>query len=660
MGSIPEFTRTVLPDTAVGSAAISVSRAQNDINSANIGEARHQALDIQSMMTEYQTREAMAKNATWVNEAAVQSQKDAADLSMSMRQARLGKPEGFAKDFDKEIEKTHRKQLQAAPSEAARTALKGTLDGMRGQIYQKNISWGHERQVTLFAESTERTLDNLSTLALRAGQNGEPVDDLLKNSDATMFAGATFMDTAKAADMGKSARQKLLSNYIEGLAEKNPAEAIALLKSKKYDDDLGADHIQKLDNLAQAEQSSQDAAMSKALEQARSERASNYELMIESTDDPAELQKIWNDLDGETDTLGIIKSNNLRKKIVSQGKAGEEKRQEVAAGSAFISGEAYLNPGDSKAKKAYNSAYNEVVEPLLAQKSPEERNIIMSELLSQTKVVPDRVRGYIQSAARSNNPLEIKSAADFLDRVAITNPHLIPDLASERDISRVSMINKRIEAGVRPEDAIKAVDEQLDPKNAATTEQIKTELQKFYKEEKPDFQEISIDAVEGLTDFFVHTKGRDVTPSLDGMTANYRVLFEDAYAVSRDVDAAKKQADLGVKAMYGISDINGFNQVLQYPPERYYAISGDDNGWMRKQVMDAAKDMAKNSMEKMDLDNIRLAVDPRVTPRTAAQGAPRYKIYLLKDTGAVDLLGEGGYFFFDQAKRKKELIDEAR
>lgn len=231
MGQIPEFTRTVLPDTATGSASIGVARAQHDINAAQIGEARHQALDINSMMMEYRTQEAMAKNATWVNEAAMKNQMDTAVLQEQMRRGRQGNPANFAKDFDKELEKQNLEQLKAAPSEAARMALKQSLGHSRAQAFQSNVSWSHERQVSLFAASSEKAADMNDMAAYQAGLNGGEFEPFKNNAHANMISASTYAAPEAAAAFGMKRQQTAATNYVDGISQTDPIAAL-----KKIDD----------------------------------------------------------------------------------------------------------------------------------------------------------------------------------------------------------------------------------------------------------------------------------------------------------------------------------------------------------------------------------------------------------------------------------------
>lgn len=260
MGKIPEFTRTVLPQRAqygLADAARTAGEreaAQYRQNAQNIQETRQASRQLEATVTDYQLREAQARNATWVNENVIQYKKDMTDAADSFRRERAGNPDNFHKDFDKEMTKLGAQYMKQAPSQAARESISETMASMRASAYDDNLSWERGRKAELFAESIERSTDNLRVMALRRGQNGQGIDDLLRDADASAVAGSTIVSgPEKVAAIRRTVRRGVIADYIEGLAEKDPKAAQDLIKSGKYDKELEADEIQRLDGVAEAE-----------------------------------------------------------------------------------------------------------------------------------------------------------------------------------------------------------------------------------------------------------------------------------------------------------------------------------------------------------------------------------------------------------------------
>ena len=253
MGQIPVFTRTVLPQTEQGSGAIQLAGQQQDINAANLREAGQQINRIGNTVTEYKMREAQAMNAMAVNEGVISAKRQAVEMSDAMRRERQGNPKDFHKDFDSLMEKEHQKLIDTMPSQDARMALKQSLDGVRASVYEDNLSWENTRNIEIMAEQADRARENMNVLALRAGQNGKSIDDILRDAEASSVAVSTWATPEKAREFMLSSKREALGNYLEGLAESDPEKVKQILKSGKYDSIQGADEIQRLDGVADSE-----------------------------------------------------------------------------------------------------------------------------------------------------------------------------------------------------------------------------------------------------------------------------------------------------------------------------------------------------------------------------------------------------------------------
>lgn len=361
---------------------------------------------------------------------------------------------------------------------------------------------------------------------------------------------------------------------------------------------------------------------------------------------------------------GIIKGNALRKKVFTKLEKEQEKFDSINAGSAFAGGQEFLNRQDPKAAAAYNDYY-ESIEPGLATLDPNERNAAITGIVNNAKSVPNRLTGDIQRIARSTDVDQITQAVDLIDRIGDQNPHLIGDIAPEKDLARLRMINDRVNQGYTEEEALKIVDDILDPRNEITQGEANAQL----KEKKLDYRGKAM----GLFDSSIlpfnlglETEGQVAKGQLDGLTAAYRVKYEDHYRITRDEKLSAKYAEQFVKGRYGVTKVNGGNQVMQFSPEKYYGIQGDGTEWMRDQMIEDAKGILKNSLASRpgqfgtkDLrENLRLVVIHKdgVTKRTAATGAPRYHLMYKGSDGTFTQVG--GRYFFDPEKRKKELVDE--
>jgi hypothetical protein len=418
-------------------------------------------------------------------------------------------------------------------------------------------------------------------------------------------------------------------------------------------------------NAARQEAEVQDAAQ---------QRQIDIDLRVEQTEDPAQLAELQKQIEIMRHVLSPSGYKSSMMGILKKLDVQEKEFQAVAAGSQFASGQAYLNPQDSKSVEHYNKYYDASVAPRIAEMDQNGRNTYLTNLITNTGVIPKRLQGDIQAASKSLDVKQVAGAADLIDRIRNVNPNMINEF-NERDVARLEYVRSLTEAGYNPQEAVKRADEALDPKNKQLLEDRKSTLKGTFGIGKPDYQGMAVDNFQSnwfwrhlpFTDDGVE---RDTTaPSgrqLIQLESDYRKAYDSHYILTGDADMAQKHANSVVSGTYGPTKINGGSgQVMKYAPENYYAIPNVKNDWMREQMIEAAKEVSVNGMFNPSFnveEDVLLVPDPYVTPRTAKMGRPAYKLmWVNKEDGTLrDLLKSNEYFTFDPAKKKAQLIDEAR
>lgn len=428
---------------------------------------------------------------------------------------------------------------------------------------------------------------------------------------------------------------------------------------------VNASYVPEISRKAQAEFDALDAGNKSA----REENYSNIDLEIEQAPDLKTLDALSEKINIKQDDLGgVVKANNLRKRIYQKSQKFIDEIGSVSRGSAFASGDAYLNPSDSAAKKDFDAWYNTQAIPRLPGMDVNARNTYLANMLDTVKVVPTRLAGDITSAARSSNIDEVVAAADLIDRVRGTNPHLMAAF-NDRDTARLEMVRGYIEGGYTSQEAFDRADKMLDPANAALVENRKLAL----KGQKIDYRAKSGQAFDPgfFTKLLPGTQGFKDLPEGGAaglqsvqLETDYRRAYESQYILTGDEAIAEKHAAGVVRGLYGVTEINGRRTLMKYAPEAYYNVRGDDDSWLREQMLEEAKKVAAKNIMPPDFKakrDVLLVPDPYVTPRTAKNGAPAYKMMYLGDDGALrDMLGPDEYFVFEPGKRRQQLVDEAR
>lgn len=263
MGRIPEFTRTVQQQT-VQTSNVDLARAQKDIDrqavtqqgaidTANLREKRQATIETYQAVRGYADQEVKAKNATAVSEGAINYRRTLGETQEALRQQYHDNPDGYAKALDRTLQDQAAATLKAAPSTAARIALKERLDSDRASVYDNNLLWERQRKTEIFADSIERQASDLNVMAYRAGQSGQPIDNILEDVELSAMAGSTIVSKDKVQNIRETMRRGIIENMLEGLASSNPYAMQKRLKSGEFDTELPVDSIQKLESKAEAE-----------------------------------------------------------------------------------------------------------------------------------------------------------------------------------------------------------------------------------------------------------------------------------------------------------------------------------------------------------------------------------------------------------------------
>lgn len=500
-----------------------------------------------------------------------------------------------------------------------------------------------------------------------ANLSPEQAGSILQNVHAVISA-APHIDAATRIKLQTEADKEVATGIALGALRKNgDAAARAIIKgSLTFDMVENGKHVTKnisqlMDGEAYQTLIGQSERVIKEGDAATSENVKNVfsdlSLEIQKAESPDDIVNLTDSINKNEAIVGHVKANDLRSKLQGKIEGQAKELDSIGQGSAFASGDAYINPANTKQVEDYNKYFNKRVLPNLENADSDTRNTFLVSLIDRTKVIPKAIAGDIKATARSTSAKQIATAADFIDRLGQTNPHMLQDF-DQGDLMRINLVNGFLTTGYNAKEAVTLADAKLDTSDA-TVKQREGEL----VANKLDYKS---KATNLFTSIFrsEDTSSNVATRQIDQLATDYRRAYDSVYLGTGDTALAEKQASQVVSGMYGVTDINGKNQIMRFAPEKYYAIEGQDNAWMRKQFVEEANTALGSSMVAPGTTvdkNVFLVPDPKVTPRTAKQGQPAYKMMLKTQNGElVPLLGDNQYFYFDPDKRRQELIDEAK
>lgn len=561
--------------------------------------------------------------------------------------------ETFATDAIDKAEPDQKKYIEDGMYTLGSSVLSSSME------YQAKV--GSEFAVTTVTQGIANGRESASLSPEQAGS-------ILKNTRAVVNA-APHLDAVQRMKLQREADKEVATGVALGSLNKYGVTAAdSLLAGKMTFDVVGEDGKKKSMNvsgmmdgetyktlLTQAERVKKEAGAEGDIN--AKNLFSDISLGIKAAQSPDEIVGMQEKINTAETTVGHIKANDLRGQL--QGKINDQTKEidQITTGSSFAAGDLYLNPSNEKQVEAYNKYFNSKVMPDLEAVDPDTRNNYLVNLIDRTKVIPKAVAGDIKATARSSDAKQVARAADFLDRMAQQNPHMLQDF-DQSDIARINIVNGFLQSGYNSREAVEMADKKMDTSNATVTART-ADLAK----QKIDYKS---KAVSNFTEYF---RGEDTSSDfasrqIDQLTTDYKRSYDSVFTSTGDAALAEKQAAQAVQGMYGVSKINGKNQIMRFPPEKYYSIQNEDNDWMRKQFIDEAHTALSAGMQNPGLTaekDVFLVPDPKVTPRTAKQGTPMYKMMLKTETGElVPILGPNKYFYFDPEKRRAELTAAAQ
>lgn len=231
---IPRYTRGIIRERQTPTQLEVKSNVFNDI-----AQVSGTGVDIAEQFK-------LANDTTAVNEAVISAQKQKIELSEAARKERQDNPFGFAKEFEPKLKKLDDEIAKSLPSAAARKAYQETAARSNLELFEQNFRWQNEREANIYASRIEKSLNDNATLAYRAGQEGQSLDDYLKNVDASTVAAGSVFAREKLEKLNGAGREKAAMAWLSGMMQSNLSLAKEKLDSGELDF-IGADNILRLE-----------------------------------------------------------------------------------------------------------------------------------------------------------------------------------------------------------------------------------------------------------------------------------------------------------------------------------------------------------------------------------------------------------------------------
>lgn len=237
MAQIPQYTRGIIRQREVASP----------FNPQAVDSAGQNYAGAFAQVADWADKFAVAEETTAVNEGLISKQKAIIDLRSKTQSDPqwMNNPKGYAKFLETELTKQNEQYMATLPSSRAKEAFKQTASRIDLGTYEQAAKWEKTRGVEIIAGRLDNSLNDLGVVSYRAGKEGGSFDDVKRNLEATLVAASTVVAPEKLDELRRTNEKKLTLDYLTGKIDSDPKAVLRDLDSKKYDEVLGADGLEK-------------------------------------------------------------------------------------------------------------------------------------------------------------------------------------------------------------------------------------------------------------------------------------------------------------------------------------------------------------------------------------------------------------------------------
>jgi len=506
MPRIERYTRGIVKQRAT-------SRLVNESAISDAGSTFNGISDIASGVGAGLDKWVAAKETVAVNEAVIKNKKQKMEFIEQARQENMSTPEDFEKRMEVELGKIDSDMESSLPTGRSKKAFRSTAQDINMTAYAQNFDWAKNRQLENFAESVENTSQDISMMSFRRGLGD--IDDLIKDAEATIVAGSTFVAPEKIDDMRTATFNSVVSSNINAHIQDSPKAVLNALNSQKYDKYLTPDYIRS----------------------------------------------------------ATIQANNRIKQITNE--ARQAKLVKAMTQSYLEEGKVKADPANKDHREALDAAYQESG---LAERIQELDIDAMSEVLDnirQTTIIPETLQSTMRGLMFNGTQEERAYAYKFIGSVQQINPQALEQAAgfTQKERSAAEDYNAFVRSGSTPEFAMRAIEDARNP----LTQDVRSLRESQANELMKNINESTIIGIKDFDDNPIWFMGHPSAIMRDGnnmqagrAVTNYNKIFREAYLQYGDVTQAKNKAEAAITTSMGATDVTGSRMVMDYAPEDYY------------------------------------------------------------------------------------------
>ncbi len=293
--------------------------------------------------------------------------------------------------------------------------------------------------------------------------------------------------------------------------------------------------------------------------------------------------------------------------------------------------------------------------PISRAQTSDEALALVRQFTERGQIVPESAVASLRAGLTGRDPTAMQNAYDAMQVLYRENPGAVTRSFDSSDIKRMQDF-EALSQMLPPDELAKYLNPFTDPTTAKIKDELFKEADTIIGDQKNHPELSNVDTL--LSSLNTAAFGDYPSAPLDtiAQTAamdDFHAAFRDRYAVSRDVELAKKQALELWRQKWGTTDAGSDLRVMAYPPERYYPPIDGNQDWMGDQLAQLVEKQAP------DAQSFGIVVLPQTEAAVAAHVRPSYGVMIVDKDGNHKMLtypnsAEPALYAFDYEKARAD------
>ncbi|EGL2187063.1 hypothetical protein INK77_002080 [Salmonella enterica subsp. enterica serovar Agbeni] len=296
----------------------------------------------------------------------------------------------------------------------------------------------------------------------------------------------------------------------------------------------------------------------------------------------------------------------------------QEKDESVIRYSSSLQNDFPLDPTDKTNQVAADEYFKRNIAPGFDLSNPDSLNNVAATV-TRSGIVPSQITTIFNSASRSDDPKIVAPVAKMYGQIYDNNPAAVATLPGET-MAFYSKVYSLSNAGMNDDLAVKTAFNQIYAQDKQTKEMFAQKIR------AKDYSENRSKAAQSLSDELSSNwiSGPSIiTPGTQNQQflRDYQTIYDANFITSGgDAELSRSITNAQLKQVWGVSTINGKEEMMRYSPESVYGVNNGAGNWIKGQWEAEKKELLSKSFGGGSTDMNLILVPDAMTPRDMSYG----------------------------------------